>query len=94
MPLSLSTLVGLLKATDSISAVIFYCGSSRGRGPRSAAWFQDQLDQEGVADITSYVLEGGIKGWVKRGRQQPETGFEGYVAGYESSYWDQFIDEN
>ncbi|CAA7269902.1 unnamed protein product [Cyclocybe aegerita] len=47
--------------------VIFYCQSSNGRGPRSAGWYQDYLDAQGEGShkSTAYVLEGGIKNWLK-----------------------------
>ncbi|KAG1861334.1 S-adenosyl-L-methionine-dependent methyltransferase [Suillus subluteus] len=43
--------------------VIFYCGSSRGRGSRCAAWYQDYLNGEGNTESKAYVLEGGYYGW-------------------------------
>ncbi|KAK4465080.1 hypothetical protein QBC42DRAFT_262064 [Cladorrhinum samala] len=47
-----------------VGRVVFYCGSSNGRGPRCAAWMQDYIDAvEG--DIRSEVMVGGIRGWVK-----------------------------
>ena len=45
--------------------VIFYCGSSNGRGPRVAGWFQDTLDEAGRKDSESIVLAGGIKRWAE-----------------------------
>jgi len=71
----------------SIKQVIFYCGSSSGRGPRCASWMQDYID--GISkfgrkpDLKVLVLEGGIKKWVKD--------FEGsMVEGFEEKYWEQF----
>lgn len=90
---SLSTLVALVKATQSIKSVIFYCGSSRGRGPRSAGWFQDALDEFGIEDVKSYILEGGIKGWVRQGRKQGPEEMLMLMEGYEAGYWDQFMDD-
>ncbi|KAJ8590727.1 NAD(P)-binding protein [Rhizopogon salebrosus TDB-379] len=43
--------------------VIFYCGSSNGRGPRCAAWYQDYLNGKGHTESKAYVLEGGFLGW-------------------------------
>ncbi|KAG1823750.1 S-adenosyl-L-methionine-dependent methyltransferase [Suillus subaureus] len=43
--------------------VIFYCGSSKGRGPRCAAWYQDYLNGKGNTESKAYVLEGGYHGW-------------------------------
>jgi len=48
-----------------IRKIIFYCGSSNGRGPRSAGWMQDYLNEIGEADMEALILTGGIKGWVK-----------------------------
>ncbi|KAK3335220.1 hypothetical protein B0T19DRAFT_436101 [Cercophora scortea] len=47
-----------------IKRVIFYCGSSNGRGPRCAAWMQDYIDEAG-GDLQAQVMTGGIRGWVK-----------------------------
>ncbi|GJD03293.1 arsenate reductase [Colletotrichum higginsianum] len=49
-----------------IKRVIFYCGSSNGRGPRSANWLQDYFDEVGETGIQSVILKGGIKGWVRK----------------------------
>ncbi|KAG1834884.1 S-adenosyl-L-methionine-dependent methyltransferase [Suillus variegatus] len=43
--------------------VIFYCGSSRGRGSRCAAWYQDYLNGKGNTESKACVLEGGYYGW-------------------------------
>jgi SAM-dependent methyltransferase/rhodanese-related sulfurtransferase len=43
--------------------VIFYCGSSKGRGSRCAAWYQDYLNGEGNTESKACVLEGGYHGW-------------------------------
>ncbi|KAK3937511.1 Rhodanese-like domain-containing protein [Diplogelasinospora grovesii] len=47
-----------------IKRIIFYCGSSNGRGPRCAAWMQDYINEVG-GDLQSQVMAGGIRGWVK-----------------------------
>jgi len=70
-----------------IKQVIFYCGSSSGRGPRCAAWMKDYIDDISKfgrrSSLTVRVLKGGIKGWVKD--------FEGsMVEGFEEKYWEQF----
>jgi arsenical-resistance protein 2 len=61
--LSLPTLLPILR---SIPTVIFYCGSSSGRGPRCAGWYADALEAvvgpENMAGRVK-VLEGGIKAW-------------------------------
>ncbi|KAG7054383.1 Rhodanese-like protein [Colletotrichum scovillei] len=49
-----------------IKRVIFYCGSSNGRGPRSANWLQDYFDELGETAVQAVILKGGIKGWVRR----------------------------
>lgn len=48
--------------------VVFHCNSCKpgGRGPRSAGWYQDELDRQGVTESRAVVLEGGIKGWVDK----------------------------
>ena len=42
-------------------------GSSRGRGPRAAGWFDDLIQEAGVKGVQSLVLEGGIKEWATAG---------------------------
>ncbi|KAL0062963.1 hypothetical protein AAF712_010094 [Marasmius tenuissimus] len=49
-----------------VKKVIFYCGSSSGRGPRTAAWLQDYIDEVGDRDMQALVMKGGIKGWVRK----------------------------
>ncbi|KAK1726497.1 hypothetical protein CaCOL14_012201 [Colletotrichum acutatum] len=49
-----------------IKRVIFYCGSSNGRGPRSANWLQDYFDELGETAVQAVILKGGIKSWVRR----------------------------
>ncbi|KAK4041841.1 arsenical-resistance protein 2 [Parachaetomium inaequale] len=57
------TLYDLCKQAG-IKRVIFYCGSSLGRGPRCAAWLQDYVNDVG-GNIESQVMVGGIRGWVQ-----------------------------
>ncbi|KAF8626489.1 hypothetical protein AX17_006545 [Amanita inopinata Kibby_2008] len=53
--------------------VIFYCGSSNGRGPRCAGWYQDYLDTVGQERASkAYVLEGGIRGWLSKYKGQDD----------------------
>ncbi|KAJ6590523.1 Rhodanese-like domain-containing protein [Mycena vulgaris] len=59
---TLSTIVALLSA---VPMVVFHCGSSQGRGPRTAGWYQDALDAKGSSTSRAVVLEGGIKAWVE-----------------------------
>ena len=61
-------------------------GSSQGRGPRCAGWFQDYIDdiakfgRKSVVKVR--VLEGGIKGWVKE--------FDGAVMeGFQEEKWQE-----
>jgi len=76
-----------------ISRVMFYCGSSSGRGPRCAAWFADYVAAraaaegipEHMAEPQVYTLEGGIKGWVAGGPP-----YRALVDGYVENYWMQF----
>ncbi|KAF2707529.1 hypothetical protein K504DRAFT_535181 [Pleomassaria siparia CBS 279.74] len=84
-----------------IKRVAFYCGSSRGRGTRCAAWFADYISENGEfadyigdapersdameTDIQSLTLDGGIKGWVKAGEDYIDE-----VDGYVAKYWKQF----
>ncbi|KXH68965.1 hypothetical protein CSAL01_06983 [Colletotrichum salicis] len=49
-----------------IKRVVFYCGSSNGRGPRSANWLQDYFNEIGETTVQAVILKGGIKGWVRR----------------------------
>jgi len=70
-----------------IKQVIFYCGSSNGRGPRCASWFQDYIDDIAKfsrrSSLKVLVLTGGIKGWVKE--------FEGsMMEEFDEKYWEQF----
>jgi ubiquinone/menaquinone biosynthesis C-methylase UbiE/rhodanese-related sulfurtransferase len=52
--------------------VIFYCGSSTGRGPRCAGWYQDYLKEKETRTSTAYVLDGGVKGWLAKFEGQEE----------------------
>jgi len=46
-----------------VQELIIDLGSSRGRGPRAAAWFNDYINDKGDSEMQSLVLTGGIKGW-------------------------------
>lgn len=59
----------MMALTSRYSHVVFHCGSSQGRGPRSAAWYQDATTDSGV-ETNAYVLEGGIKAYHEK---YPET---------------------
>lgn len=61
------TLDSLVPFLSSYKHVIFHCQSSSGRGPRTAAWYQDRLNELGITKEKSegVVLTGGIKAWIK-----------------------------
>ncbi|WPH01046.1 Hypothetical protein R9X50_00388100 [Acrodontium crateriforme] len=72
-----------------IEWVVFYCGSSNGRGPRCAGWFLEFV--RNVAqdpDMQVMVLEGGIKGWVKAGTQFSER-----MDGFKAAHWEKVFAE-
>ncbi|PWW76566.1 hypothetical protein C7212DRAFT_319863 [Tuber magnatum] len=81
---SIPTLYTLFSSAG-ISAVVFYCGSSQGRGSRAASWMQDYINEKGDKDMKSFALEGGIKGWVKEGGKLLEM-----IDGYEEEAWKKF----
>ncbi|PVH68964.1 hypothetical protein DL98DRAFT_440056 [Cadophora sp. DSE1049] len=56
-----------LLSTAGIRIVIWYCGSSRGRGNRAAGWFADYIKEQNNTEIESRTLEEGIKGWATGG---------------------------
>ena len=62
------TLPGLLPLLRRIPLVIFHCQScgATGRGARTAAWYQDALDKEGIKTSEGRILTGGIKGWIEK----------------------------
>ncbi|KAL4878044.1 Rhodanese-like domain-containing protein [Aspergillus karnatakaensis] len=82
---TLETLFVLVRSAG-VRDVVFYCGSSQGRGTRAAGWFADYLNEKGVSEskVKSWRLEGGIKGWVKAGEE-----FTGLVDGYDRAVWEE-----
>ncbi|PSS25899.1 hypothetical protein M430DRAFT_134786 [Amorphotheca resinae ATCC 22711] len=56
----------------NIRHVIWYCGSSRGRGTRASGWFEDYIKERGDSQMKSLTLEGGIKGWATAGKEYVE----------------------
>ncbi|KAL2820879.1 Rhodanese-like domain-containing protein [Aspergillus cavernicola] len=82
---TLKTLFALVRSA-SVRDVVFYCGSSQGRGTRAAGWFADYLQDQGVSEgeVKSWKLEGGIKGWVKAGDQ-----YTALVDGYDKGAWEK-----
>ncbi|KAJ3015834.1 UNVERIFIED_CONTAM: hypothetical protein HDU68_012546 [Siphonaria sp. JEL0065] len=66
-----------------VPKVFFFCNSSNGRGPRSAAWYQDRLDENGINTSAGLVLGGGIKGWIAAYKDSaPEL-----IEGYDEAFW-------
>ncbi|TKX22862.1 rhodanese-like domain-containing protein 3 [Elsinoe australis] len=78
---SLDTLASIC-TNAQIPLVIFYCGSSCGRGPRAAGWFDDFLQDHKLINTRSIILEGGIKGWAKAGKP-----FTDFMDGFDASKW-------
>lgn len=69
--------------------VVFYCGSSNGRGPRCAGWFLEHV--RNVAedlDMGVLVLEGGIKGWVKAGPEYIQL-----MDGFREEHWKELFEQ-
>ncbi|KAJ5561902.1 hypothetical protein N7535_003635 [Penicillium sp. DV-2018c] len=71
-----------LVSNSSAKYVIWYCGSSSGRGTRAAGWFADYLEDKQDTQVKSLVLTGGIKGWAAAG---PE--YTSLMDGYDASVW-------
>ncbi|KAL2036102.1 hypothetical protein D6D17_10385 [Aureobasidium pullulans] len=67
-----------------IPKIIWYCGSSRGRGTRAAAWFADYLDDrhEDQVLMESIVLLEGIKGWATAGDE-----YNAKMQEYDAGIW-------
>ncbi|KAH8649457.1 Rhodanese-like domain-containing protein [Tricladium varicosporioides] len=70
-----------LFSTAKVTRVIWYCGSSRGRGNRAAGWFADYIKSQNDSAMESLVLEGGIRGWATAGEEYVKemTGYNGEV---------------
>jgi len=66
----------------SVKAVVWYCGSSRGRGTRASGWFADYLAIQQDTTIQSLVLTGGIKGWVAGGDE-----YTSWMDEYDAAVW-------
>ncbi|MCJ1421933.1 hypothetical protein MMC32_008300 [Xylographa parallela] len=78
---TIPTLYTILSSAK-IEKVIWYCGSSRGRGTRAAGWFEDYISDQGDTVMKSYTLLEGIKGWALAGNDYVEL-----MDGYEKSFW-------
>ncbi|OQE94848.1 hypothetical protein PENNAL_c0003G09881 [Penicillium nalgiovense] len=71
-----------LVSNSTVKYVIWYCGSSAGRGTRAAGWFADYLEDQQDTEVKSLVLSGGIKGWAAAG---PE--YTSLMTEYDASVW-------
>ncbi|KAI9792099.1 MAG: hypothetical protein M1816_003081 [Peltula sp. TS41687] len=80
---SIRTLYDLVSAAG-VEHVVFYCGSSRGRGPRAAGWFEDHIRLRGDGSMKSWVLLEGIKGWAGAG-----SDFTRLMDEYDEKVWQQ-----
>ncbi|KAL5333256.1 Rhodanese-like domain-containing protein [Aspergillus crustosus] len=82
---TLGTVFTLVRSAG-VRDVVFYCGSSTGRGTRAAGWFTDYLNEKEIpeSEVKSWRLEGGIKGWVKAGEE-----YRALVDGFEESVWEK-----
>ncbi|KAG4437226.1 hypothetical protein IFR05_007280 [Cadophora sp. M221] len=69
-----------LLSTAGVRTVIWYCGSSRGRGNRAAGWFADYIKEQHDTEMESRTLEGGIKGWATAGEEYTKMMVEYNVA--------------
>jgi len=92
-PYNMATLFRLCQGDglSVISRVVFYCGSSNGRGPRCAGWFAEYIEARckelGTPQTPQvYVLDGGIKDWVTGGEQ-----YTIHMDGYQPNYWRQLL---
>lgn len=63
-------LPSLMYSLSKVNKFIFHCSSSKGRGPRAAGWFADELNKhlKGIDPSLStegrvFVLKGGINSW-------------------------------
>ncbi|GKZ57946.1 hypothetical protein AnigIFM49718_003749 [Aspergillus niger] len=71
-----------LLSQSPVKEVVWYCGSSKGRGVRAASWFADYIELQGETRLRSLVLEGGIKGWATAGKEYTDLMDE-----YDASAW-------
>ncbi|KAK4216876.1 arsenical-resistance protein 2 [Rhypophila decipiens] len=78
---TLPAVYNLFKASG-VKKVIFYCGSSRGRGSRATGWLADHIANEGDTNMQSLALAGGIKGWAVAGEE-----YINWMDGYDAAVW-------
>ncbi|ELR03745.1 hypothetical protein VC83_07252 [Pseudogymnoascus destructans] len=72
-----------LFSAAGVKTIVWYCGSSLGRGGCAAGWFQDYIKSQGKeGEMESCTLTGGIKGWVAAGEE-----YVALVDRYETSEW-------
>ncbi|KAJ5409965.1 arsenate reductase [Penicillium crustosum] len=89
LPSAIPTLYHLSSSTE-ISDVIFFCGSSCGRGPKGAALFSDYAAYQSIFSASKgsqknprgFVLTGGINGWA-----EGEKEYRDLMDGYDSEHW-------
>ncbi|KAL2269211.1 hypothetical protein VTJ83DRAFT_4057 [Remersonia thermophila] len=85
LPLTLPSVYELFKAAG-VRKVIWYCGSSTGRGSRATGWMADHIASVGDKEMQSLALAGGIKGWAAAG---PE--FVEWMDGYDAAVWEKSV---
>ncbi|KAJ6155085.1 hypothetical protein N7470_005651 [Penicillium chermesinum] len=78
--LTIPTLYKVLEGSG-VEKVVWYCGSSGGRGTRAAGWFADYLAERDTR-LQSLVLTGGIKGWASAGPEYTE-----WMDEYDAAAW-------
>ncbi|KAK4458535.1 arsenical-resistance protein 2 [Cladorrhinum samala] len=78
---TLPTLYALFKSAGT-KKVIFYCGSSKGRGSRATGWLADQIEKDNFDGMKSLALVGGIKGWAGAGGEYVE-----WMDEYDEKVW-------
>ncbi|KAH8119890.1 Rhodanese-like domain-containing protein [Phellopilus nigrolimitatus] len=70
-----ATRAGAVSVLSHIPLVIFHCqscGSATSRGRKVAAYYQDALDEKDIHTSKALYLEGGIKGWVEKYKEDGE----------------------
>ncbi|KAE9986998.1 hypothetical protein EG328_004130 [Venturia inaequalis] len=80
---SIPTLYAIFKAAG-VEKVIWYCGSSKGRGTRGAAWFADHIENEKDDRMQSLVLTEGVRGWATAGEE-----YAAFMDEYEKDVWEK-----
>ncbi|KAK3377628.1 Rhodanese-like domain-containing protein [Podospora didyma] len=78
---TLPAIYGVFKAAG-LTKVIFYCGSSRGRGARAAGWLADYLASVGETEMQSLALFEGVRGWANAG-----GAFVAWMDEYDEAVW-------